>query len=201
MYAGPTGPRSTRSPSPCHCSLGHTRLHLGLLSPQVTAFFLVSNPSSAQAGLGFFDGYDSPLAVAVVACNTLIGIAINLVYKYADAVLKCIATDCTAVVLCIISAPPPQITRPSATSHSRRHALRCLSHRIHHPWCCISNAMRRIRCTQLHPHYADWWCTRNVGHLLQPAAVAHPLVRRLCGLLRRLLVLDGRSADGARPRG
>lgn len=70
----------------------------------VTAFFLVSNPSSAQAGLGFFDGYDSPLAVAVVACNTLIGIAINLVYKYADAVLKCIATDCTAVVLCIISA-------------------------------------------------------------------------------------------------
>jgi len=93
----------------------------------VTAFFLVPNPSSAQAGLGFFDGYDSPLAVAVVACNTLIGIAINLVYKYADAVLKCIATDCTAVVLCIISAPPPQITRPSSNSPSRRRARRCLA--------------------------------------------------------------------------
>lgn len=70
----------------------------------VMAFFFLPNPSSKQAGIGFFDGYNEPMALGVVLCNTLIGIAINFVYKYADAVLKCISTDCTAVVLCIVSS-------------------------------------------------------------------------------------------------
>merc|ERR1711915_425001 len=34
----------------------------------------------------------------------MIGLAITAVYKYADAVTKCIASDITAVVLCIISS-------------------------------------------------------------------------------------------------
>jgi len=69
----------------------------------IGAFLFVPNPNSAQANLGFFDGYDNPLALAVVFVNSLIGLAITAVYKYADAVTKCFATDITAVLLCIIS--------------------------------------------------------------------------------------------------
>lgn len=51
----------------------------------------------------FFQGY-SPAAMAVVTSNALIGISMNLVYKYADALVKTIASSLTAVVLLIISA-------------------------------------------------------------------------------------------------
>merc|ERR1712046_541609 len=68
------------------------------------AFLFIPNPSSAQAKLGFFDGFDNPLAIAVVMANALIGLAVNAVYKYADAITKCIAADITAVLLCIISS-------------------------------------------------------------------------------------------------
>merc|ERR1712178_132748 len=54
--------------------------------------------------IGFFDGYSNPLAVGVVVANGLIGLAMTAVYKYADAITKCIASDLTAVVLCIISS-------------------------------------------------------------------------------------------------
>lgn len=78
-------------------------LYSGGVLMNLAAFFLVPNPNSSQAHLGFFDGYDNPLAVAVVLANALIGLAINAVYKYADAVTKCIAGDITAILLCIIS--------------------------------------------------------------------------------------------------
>ena len=79
-------------------------LYAGGAVMNLAAFFLLPNPNNSQADLGFFDGYDNPYALAVVAANSLIGIAITAVYKYADAITKCIASDCTAVVLCIISS-------------------------------------------------------------------------------------------------
>jgi len=111
----------------------------------IGAFLFVPNPNSAQANLGFFEGFDNPLALGVVFVNSIIGLAITAVYKYADAVTKCFATDITAVLLCIIStiffelqpsitmwcgvivvcyavhnytsaAPPPAPTKPTGTS-------------------------------------------------------------------------------------
>lgn len=51
---------------------------------------------------GFFEGY-SLLAVAVVASNALMGIGMNVVYKYADALVKNIATTTSTVVVLILS--------------------------------------------------------------------------------------------------
>jgi len=69
----------------------------------LAAFHMIPNPNSKQANIGFFEGYDNPLALGVVFVNSLIGLAITAVYKYADAVTKCIASDITAVNLCIVS--------------------------------------------------------------------------------------------------
>lgn len=79
-------------------------LYLGGTWMNILAFLILPNPNSQQADIGFFDGYSNPLALGVVACNALIGLAITAVYKYADAIIKCIASDLTAVVLCILSA-------------------------------------------------------------------------------------------------
>lgn len=79
-------------------------LYAGGVWMNLVAFLFIPNPNSNQAALGFFDGYSSPLPIAVVASNALIGLAITAVYKYADAVTKCIAQDITAVILCIISS-------------------------------------------------------------------------------------------------
>uniref|UniRef100_A0A7S2HXG2 CMP-sialic acid transporter n=1 Tax=Zooxanthella nutricula TaxID=1333877 RepID=A0A7S2HXG2_9DINO len=70
----------------------------------VSAFFCLPNPNNHGAAVGFFDGYDSPLALGVVFSNAIIGLAVNAVYKYADAITKCVAGDVTAVLLCIVSA-------------------------------------------------------------------------------------------------
>lgn len=78
-------------------------LYAGGVWMNLIAFMILPNPNSSQASLGFFDGYDNPLAIGVVFANSIIGIVITAVYKYADAVTKCIASDCTAVLLCIIS--------------------------------------------------------------------------------------------------
>ncbi|CAK8992243.1 unnamed protein product, partial [Durusdinium trenchii] len=66
------------------------------------AFLFLPNPNNKDENTGFFDGYDF-LAILVVCSNALIGIVITAVYKYADAVVKCIASDITAVLLIIIS--------------------------------------------------------------------------------------------------
>lgn len=79
-------------------------LYAGGFWMNLAAFFFLPNPNSSQASLGFFDGYSNPLALGVVTCNALIGLAITAVYKYADAVVKCIAGDVTAVLLCILSS-------------------------------------------------------------------------------------------------
>jgi len=79
-------------------------LYAGGAGMNLLAFWLLPNPNNSQAALRFFDGYDNPLAIGVIMANALIGIAITAVYKYADAVTKCIASDVTAVVLCILSS-------------------------------------------------------------------------------------------------
>mmetsp|Transcript_59998 Transcript_59998/g.119054 ORF Transcript_59998/g.119054 Transcript_59998/m.119054 type:complete len:380 (+) Transcript_59998:172-1311(+) len=79
-------------------------LYLGGSLMNIAAFLFLPNPNSKQANIGFFEGYDNPLAIGVVAINAVIGIAITMVYKYADAITKCIAGDLTAVILCIVSS-------------------------------------------------------------------------------------------------
>mmetsp|Transcript_63634 Transcript_63634/g.179088 ORF Transcript_63634/g.179088 Transcript_63634/m.179088 type:complete len:380 (+) Transcript_63634:123-1262(+) len=66
------------------------------------AFFFAPTFNGAQR-IGFFTGYDNPLAIGVVVANSCIGLAITAVYKYADAVVKCFASDVSAVSLIIIS--------------------------------------------------------------------------------------------------
>lgn len=83
-------------------SLATKNVHLYMfgagLNVMMFAYRRVSEPGSP----GFFDGYGVG-AMLVVSCNAFMGIAINIVYKYADALVKNIATTSTTVVLLIIS--------------------------------------------------------------------------------------------------
>eukprot|EP00933_Yihiella_yeosuensis_P019649 TRINITY_DN15876_c0_g1_i2.p1 TRINITY_DN15876_c0_g1~~TRINITY_DN15876_c0_g1_i2.p1 ORF type:complete len:363 (-),score=40.53 TRINITY_DN15876_c0_g1_i2:14-1102(-) len=78
-------------------------LYAGGLIMNLIAFHLVPNPNS-NGIVGFFEGYDNLLAIGVVVSNSCMGLAINAVYKYADAIVKCIASDVTAVILVLISS-------------------------------------------------------------------------------------------------
>merc|ERR1719247_3149613 len=68
------------------------------------AFCFLPNPNSTHVNIGLFDGYDTWSTKGVILSNAFIGIAISLVYKYADALVKMIATDCTTTILMIFSA-------------------------------------------------------------------------------------------------
>ncbi|KAM4062782.1 nucleotide-sugar transporter [Hirsutella rhossiliensis] len=52
---------------------------------------------------GFFEGYDNIGAIMVVVSNVFIGLAITSVYKYANAVVKCIATAVSSGLLLYLS--------------------------------------------------------------------------------------------------
>merc|ERR1712217_404483 len=78
-------------------------LYMGGMWMNLVAFFVLPNPNSTQSRIGFFEGFDDPLAIGVIFANSMIGLVITAVYKYADAITKCIAADITAVLLCIIS--------------------------------------------------------------------------------------------------
>eukprot|EP00928_Gymnodinium_smaydae_P068284 TRINITY_DN51375_c0_g1_i1.p1 TRINITY_DN51375_c0_g1~~TRINITY_DN51375_c0_g1_i1.p1 ORF type:complete len:395 (-),score=74.05 TRINITY_DN51375_c0_g1_i1:110-1294(-) len=78
-------------------------LYAGGFAMNVTAFFVVPNPNADKRGIGFFEGYDSWGAVGVIVTNALIGLAINAVYKYADAVTKVLATDTSTATLMAVS--------------------------------------------------------------------------------------------------
>lgn len=79
-------------------------LYGGGFAMNLFSFFCLPNPNDSKAGIGFFEGYDTLSAKGVVVTNAFIGLAITLVYKYADAVVKMIATDCTTMILMIFSA-------------------------------------------------------------------------------------------------
>jgi len=51
---------------------------------------------------GFFQGY-TLVTVMIVAVNACFGVVVTAVYKYADAVLKTLASACTTVVLLLLS--------------------------------------------------------------------------------------------------
>jgi len=85
-------------------NLQNAILYGGGFCMNVAAFYLLPNPNSSEASIGFFDGYGNPLAVGVVVANSMIGLAITMVYKYADAVVKCIAGNMTSVFLLIYSS-------------------------------------------------------------------------------------------------
>jgi len=51
---------------------------------------------------GFFEGY-SWIVVAVVGCNSILGIAITYVYKYADAIVKTFSTACASGILLFLN--------------------------------------------------------------------------------------------------
>lgn len=51
---------------------------------------------------GFFEGY-SWMVVAVIGCNSILGIAITFVYKYADAIVKTFSTACASGVLLFLN--------------------------------------------------------------------------------------------------
>ncbi|KAJ2992130.1 hypothetical protein HDV02_003268 [Globomyces sp. JEL0801] len=65
------------------------------------AYFIVLQIFSSTEP-GFFDGF-SGWGLAVVICNSLIGLAITAVYKYADAVIKCLAQSTSTSLLLIFS--------------------------------------------------------------------------------------------------
>jgi len=79
-------------------------LYIAGLSFNVSAFFLLPNPHDMGRRFGFFEGFDNPWVCALCLINSIVGLVITAVLKYADAVLKCIASDVTAVLLCIISS-------------------------------------------------------------------------------------------------
>jgi hypothetical protein len=79
-------------------------LYGGGTAMNLFAFCFLPNPNSTQTNIGLFDGYDTWSAKGVILSNAFIGIAISLVYKYADALVKMIATDCTTSILMIFSA-------------------------------------------------------------------------------------------------
>jgi Nucleotide-sugar transporter len=59
--------------------------------------------ATSPASPAFFQGY-GPAAMAVVTSNALIGVSMNFVYKYADALVKTIATSITSITMLILSA-------------------------------------------------------------------------------------------------
>merc|ERR1712232_359233 len=79
-------------------------LYFGGFVMNIIAFAIIARTENKQAQIGFFEGYSNIYAIGVVFSNAIIGLAITAVYKYADAVIKCIASDVTAVLLCVISS-------------------------------------------------------------------------------------------------
>jgi drug/metabolite transporter (DMT)-like permease len=57
-----------------------------------------------SVGPTFFTGMGRPASLLVLLCNSLIGIAVTAVYKYADAVVKTFASACTTAVLFVVGA-------------------------------------------------------------------------------------------------
>jgi hypothetical protein len=60
--------------------------------------------SGGGLGATFFAGMGQPASLAVLLCNSVIGIAVVAVYKYADAVVKSFASACSTAVLFLIGA-------------------------------------------------------------------------------------------------
>ncbi|KAI8998041.1 nucleotide-sugar transporter-domain-containing protein [Gaertneriomyces semiglobifer] len=79
----------------------NTTLYIAGTALNLALFFIRSAFSEEK---GFFEGYDNIMAVLVVFLNACIGIAITMVYKYADNIVKSIAVAVSTTILIIASA-------------------------------------------------------------------------------------------------
>eukprot|EP00178_Gracilaria_changii_P014133 TRINITY_DN40119_c0_g1_i1.p2 TRINITY_DN40119_c0_g1~~TRINITY_DN40119_c0_g1_i1.p2 ORF type:complete len:392 (+),score=65.87 TRINITY_DN40119_c0_g1_i1:402-1577(+) len=84
-------------------SLGVKNVYLYLMGALLNIAVFTNSRVTDKSTPAFFEGYNA-MAVAVVCSNAFMGVAMNVVYKYADAVVKNIATSTTTVLLVIISA-------------------------------------------------------------------------------------------------
>eukprot|EP00752_Nemacystus_decipiens_P004916 g4475.t1 len=75
--------------------LGSFSLFLGLLA-------VVFNDGAAVASRGYFSGY-SPMVWLCISLHSLGGLAVAMVVKYADNVVKCFATSISIVLSCVLS--------------------------------------------------------------------------------------------------
>lgn len=65
------------------------------------SFFAVSYMQSTDP-IGFFEGY-SILVLAVIFCNSVLGLCITIVYKYADAIIKTFSSACATGALLFLN--------------------------------------------------------------------------------------------------
>ncbi|CAN8073731.1 unnamed protein product [Agarophyton chilense] len=84
-------------------SLGVKNVYLYMFGALLNVALFTNTRVNNTSTPAFFEGYNR-MALAVVCSNAFMGVAINVVYKYADAVVKTIATSTTTVLLVIISA-------------------------------------------------------------------------------------------------
>ena len=66
------------------------------------SLFLYSYKYTESYSKGFFEGYNLP-ALAVVLCNSILGIVITVVYKYADAIIKTFSSACATGALLFLN--------------------------------------------------------------------------------------------------
>eukprot|EP01116_Phalansterium_solitarium_P021668 TRINITY_DN6827_c0_g1_i1.p1 TRINITY_DN6827_c0_g1~~TRINITY_DN6827_c0_g1_i1.p1 ORF type:complete len:387 (-),score=144.65 TRINITY_DN6827_c0_g1_i1:540-1700(-) len=59
-------------------------------------------PAEPSAHIPFFEGY-TLTAIGVVFCNSIVGVVITAVYKYADAIVKTFASACSTCVFLFVS--------------------------------------------------------------------------------------------------
>jgi hypothetical protein len=69
-----------------------------------TVAYALSSAHAGTQGESFFKGLGTPSALLCLLCNSLIGIAVTAVYKYADAVVKTLAGAFSTSVLFFVSA-------------------------------------------------------------------------------------------------
>eukprot|EP00173_Palmaria_palmata_P001044 Plantae.Rhodophyta-Palmaria_palmata.ctg1548.p2 GENE.Plantae.Rhodophyta-Palmaria_palmata.ctg1548~~Plantae.Rhodophyta-Palmaria_palmata.ctg1548.p2 ORF type:complete len:237 (+),score=38.89 Plantae.Rhodophyta-Palmaria_palmata.ctg1548:66-713(+) len=84
-------------------SLATKNIYLYGIGAAVNIVVFVYNRMTIAATPALFEGYGTA-AMCVVASNALIGITMNIVYKYADALVKTISSSLTAIILLVLSA-------------------------------------------------------------------------------------------------
>lgn len=86
-----------------HAGLAVKNLYLYLFGAVLNLLVFAYCRAAVSSTPSFFEGYNL-IAMSVVTSNAFIGIAMNAVYKYADALVKNVATTTTTVVLLVVSA-------------------------------------------------------------------------------------------------
>ncbi|CAN0156132.1 unnamed protein product, partial [Hapterophycus canaliculatus] len=83
-------------------SLWMRNIQLGSFSLFLGVLMVVLKDGTEVASRGFFSGY-SPMVWLCISLNSLGGLAVAMVVKYADNLVKCFATSISIVLSCILS--------------------------------------------------------------------------------------------------